>query len=94
MPKDLKRHGPAAAASAAPIRLGRRSSALPADDFVDVTPALDCSRVTILFGRPYPVQFRNQGAIDAWTRALGNTEVWRRWQGPDMLCWSIRQEVS
>lgn len=61
---------------------------------IDVDPALDCSRVTTLFGRPYPVQFRNQGAIDAWTRALENTEVWRRWQDPGTLCWDIRQEIS
>lgn len=94
MPKNLKRHGPAPAGSAAPIVLGRRSSRAPAADVIDVAPALDCSRVTTLFGRPYPVQFRNQGAIDAWTRALGSTEVWRRWQDPGTLCWSIRQEVS
>lgn len=49
--------------------------------------------MTTLYGRPYPVQFRNQGAIDAWTRALRNTEVWRRWQGPGTLCWQITQEV-
>lgn len=61
---------------------------------IDVGPALDCSGVTTLFGRPYPVQFRNQGAIGAWTRALGNTEVWQRWQHPETLCWSIRQEIS
>jgi hypothetical protein len=64
------------------------------NDVIDVNPALDCSRVTTLVGRPYPVQFRNQGAIDAWTRALGNTDVWRRWQDPGTLCWDIRQEIS
>jgi hypothetical protein len=94
MPKNLKQHGPAPAARATPILTGRPPFAPPADDFIDATPALDCSRVTNLLGRPYPVQFRKQGAIDAWTRALENTEVWRRWQSPDTLCWSIRQEVS
>jgi hypothetical protein len=34
------------------------------------------------------------GAIDAWTRALGNTDVWRRWQDPGTLCRGIRQEIS
>lgn len=94
MPKNPKRLGPAPVASAAPIVFDRRSSTPPADDVIDVTPALDCSRVTTLLGRPYPVQFHNQGAIDAWTRALGGSEVWRRWQDPGTLCWDIRQEVS
>lgn len=60
---------------------------------INIGPALDCSAVTRLFGRPYPVQFRNQGAIDAWTRALGDTEVWHRWQDRYTLCWQIRQEL-
>lgn len=60
---------------------------------IDIEPALECSWVTTLNGRPYPIQFRSQGAIDAWTRALGDTEVWRRWQDPGTLCWQIRQEV-
>lgn len=60
---------------------------------INIGPALDCSFVTKLFDRPYPVQFRNQGAIDAWTRALGKTDVWRRWQDPGTLCWRIRQDL-
>lgn len=64
------------------------------DQNVDVGPALDCSSVSTLFGRPFPVQFRNQGAIDEWTRALGRMEEWRRWQDQGTLCWSIRQELS
>ena len=60
---------------------------------IDIGPAVDCSRVTTLRGRPYPVEFRNQGAIDAWTRALGHTEVWRRWQDQSTLCWQIRKEI-
>lgn len=61
---------------------------------IDVGPALDCSSVSTLFGRPFPVQFRNQGAIDEWTRALGGMDEWRRWQDPGTLCWSMRQELS
>lgn len=72
---------------------GRRPLPPPADDRIDVDPALECSRVTSLFGRPYPVQFRHQGAIDAWTRALGSTDDWRRWQAPGTLAWHIRQEI-
>jgi hypothetical protein len=71
--------------------VGRRVP--PPGGVIDIAPALECSWVTTLYGRPYPIQFRNQGAIDAWTRALGNTEVWRRWQEPATLCWQIRQEV-
>jgi hypothetical protein len=39
---------------------------------IDVAPALKKSRVSQLHGRPYPVQFRNQGAFDAWRQALGS----------------------
>lgn len=60
---------------------------------INIGPALDCSAVIRLCGRPYPVQFRNQGAIDAWTRALGGTATWHRWQDRYTLCWQIRQEL-
>jgi hypothetical protein len=92
MATNLKRREKASTARFPVIALGRKPP--PVDEVIDVNPALDCSRVTTLFGRPYPVQFRNQGAIDAWTRALGNTEVWRRWKDPGTLCWAIRQEIS
>jgi len=92
MPTNLKRPGQTPPGRAAAVAPGRRPS--PVGGVIDVDPALDCSRVTTLFGRPYPVQFRNQGAIDAWTRALENTQVWRRWQDPGTLCWDIRQEIS
>lgn len=46
-----------------------------------------------LQGRPYPVQFRSQGAVDAWTRALGHTGVWPHWSHPQTTCRDIRQEL-
>jgi len=49
--------------------------------------------MTRFFGRPYPVQFRAQGALDAWTQALGHTGLWPLWQDPGTLCWQIRQEI-
>jgi hypothetical protein len=61
---------------------------------IDVGPAIDCSQVTTLHGRPFPVQFRSQGAIDAWARALGDGEEWARWAHPQTTCWDIRQELS
>jgi hypothetical protein len=63
------------------------------NDVVDIGPALHCSHVSQLHGRPYPVQFRNQGAIEAWTRALVNNEVWARWARPQTTAWDIRQEL-
>ncbi|MCS0592636.1 hypothetical protein ACFQ09_08230 [Massilia norwichensis] len=63
------------------------------DGFVNIGPALVRSPITRLFGRPYPVQFRAQGALDAWTRALGNTGLWPHWQALGTLCWQIRQEI-
>lgn len=90
MQKNLKRQRQSHAGSAAAAgAIGRRSP----DGAIDIGPALACSRVTTLSGRPYPVQFRSQGAIDAWTRTLENTRIWRRWQAPGTLCWQIRQEL-
>lgn len=92
MQNKLRRHVQMVGESAAPVNaISRRT--VPVDGVIDIGPALECSWVTTLYGRPYPIQFRNQGAIEAWTRALGNTEVWRRWQDPGTLCWQIRQEV-
>jgi hypothetical protein len=61
---------------------------------IEVGPALRKSRVTKLHGRPYPVQFRNQGAFDAWKQALGSGQEWTRWADPEATCWSIRQEIQ
>lgn len=60
---------------------------------IDVGPALEKSRVGMLYGRPYPVQFRNQGAFEAWRHALGTTEEWTFWANPETTCWDIRQAV-
>lgn len=61
---------------------------------IDVGPALKKSRIGRLHGRPFPVQFRNQGAFDAWKHALGSGPEWTRWANPDATCWSIRQEIQ
>lgn len=87
MPKNLERRRHAHAASP----LGRQPA--PRDEFVNIGPALVRSPMTRFFGRPYPVQFRAQGALDAWTHALGHTGLWRVWQDPGTLCWQIRQEI-
>lgn len=87
MPTTVKRHSQVRAAST----IGPRTA--PMNGLVNIGPALLCSPITRLFGRPYPVQFRAQGALDAWTRALGNTGLWPRWQDLGTLCWEIRQEI-
>jgi hypothetical protein len=87
MTKNLTWQGQARAAST----IGRQQAA--ADGFVNIGPALARSHVTNFFGRPYPIQFRAQGALDAWAHALGNTRLWSLWQAPGMLCWQIRQEI-
>jgi len=61
---------------------------------IEVGPALTKSRVGKLYGRPYPVQFRNQGAFDAWKQALGSGQEWTRWANPEATCWSIRHEIQ
>ena len=87
MPKNMERSGPARAIS----MLGRRPG--PMDGFVNIGPALVCSPMTRFFGRPYPLQFRVQGALKAWKHALGNTGTWLLWQDPATLCWQIRQDI-
>lgn len=66
----------------------------PGVERIEVGPALKKSRVARLHGRPYPVQFRNQGAFDAWKQALGSGPEWTRWADPEATCWSIRQEMQ
>jgi hypothetical protein len=92
MQNKLQRHGQMVGKSGVAVNAVSRGLP-PPGGVIDIGPSLECSWVTTLYGRPYPVQFRNQGAIDAWTRALGNTDVWRRWRDPGTLCWQIRQEM-
>jgi hypothetical protein len=87
MQNNLKRHESVRAAST----VGRQR--MPTEDCVNIGPAMARSYVTRLYGRPYPVQFREQGAIEAWTRALEHTELWRCWQEPGTQCWQIRQDL-
>ncbi|KQX96856.1 hypothetical protein ASD28_17345 [Massilia sp. Root133] len=87
MPKNLKQYGQARATNI----MGQQPAGM--DGFVNIGPALVRSPVTRLFGRPYPIQFRAQGALDAWAHALGNTGLWPLWQAPGTLCWQIRQEI-
>lgn len=63
------------------------------DALIDIGPALECSAIHVLHGRPYPVQFRNQGALGAWTAALGQTDEWTRWSRPQTACRDIRVEM-
>jgi hypothetical protein len=60
---------------------------------VEMGSVFACSHVTALQGRPYPVQWRSQGAEEAWTRAIGETEAWRDWAAPDMTYSDIRREI-
>jgi hypothetical protein len=66
----------------------------PAVERIEVGPALKKSRVGRLLGCSYPVQFRNQGAFDAWKQALGSGPEWARWADPAASCGSIRHEIQ
>lgn len=93
MAKNLRRQEQTTARIAV-ARVPSRQPLRLEDDPIDLAPAVGCSYMTSLYGRPFPVQFRSQGAIDAWTQALGDTELWRSWRDPGTMCWDIRQEVS
>jgi hypothetical protein len=61
MAKNLRRQEQTTARIAiarAPSRQPLRSE----DDPIDLAPAMGCSYMTSLYGRPFPVQFRSQGA--------------------------------
>ena len=64
MQNKVKRHGQVSGESAPAVNAASRRP-LRAEGAIDIGPALECSWVTTLSGRPYPIQFRNQGAIDA-----------------------------
>jgi hypothetical protein len=61
---------------------------------VDMAGVFARSHVTALHGRPYPVQWRSQGAEEAWAKAIGETDAWREWAAPDMTYSDIRQEIT
>ena len=64
-----------------------------ADYLVYIGDAFERSHVEALNGRPYPVEWRRQGAEEAWSRALGETHLWRRWSAPGTSCAAIRDEM-
>lgn len=61
---------------------------------IEVGPALKTRRVGKLYGRPYPVQLRSQGAFAAWKQALASGQEWTRQADPEATCWTIRQEIQ
>jgi hypothetical protein len=93
MRKDLKRRGTPPIANIDAGLPGRQPISSP-QDVVNITAAVDASHVSTLFGRPFPIQFRHQGAIDAWVRALSDTELWRRWQEPNTPYRRVRNEIA
>jgi hypothetical protein len=59
--------------------------------------ALEASAVTALDGLPYPVKFRNQGAFEAWERALScsqfGRQIWRYWAKDVSTCRECLHEI-
>lgn len=93
MTKSLKPRGQMNGGSAAPSVAGRQPLSSEAN-VIDVAAAVDRSHVTSLLGRAFPVQFKSQGALEAWTRAFSHTELWRGWNDPDMPYMKIRREIG
>jgi len=62
-------------------------------EFVEMLGAFERSYVAELSGKPYPVQWRSQGAAQAWEHAIGNTDVWRQWAMPETSWRDIKQEI-
>ncbi|WP_332879471.1 hypothetical protein [Massilia sp. S19_KUP03_FR1] len=63
------------------------------NEMIDVGRAMQCSIVGLLHGKPFPVQFRRQGAIDAWQGAVGGSAIWTRWVQPHATCGDIMREL-
>jgi hypothetical protein len=62
-------------------------------EFVEMLGVFDRSYVAELHGKPYPVQWRSQGAEQAWAQAIGNTDVWRQWAMPETSWREIKQDI-
>ncbi len=62
-------------------------------NLVDTSDAFARSYVEALNGRPYPVAWRRQGAEEAWTRAIGETDLWRQWSAQGTSCGTIKEEL-
>lgn len=64
---------------------------------VDQHDAIEKSRIGLLHGLPFPVQFRRQDALDAWRNALCSTPeglaIWRDWAQPERTSYEIRKEI-
>ena len=54
------------------------------EELVYIGDAFERSHGEALNGRPYPVEWRRQGAEEAWSRALGETHLWLRWSAPGL----------
>lgn len=63
----------------------------------DLASAIDASTVTALNGLPYPVHFRNRGALDEWRLRFNFSRwgqgVWSIWAEPDSTCLDCIHEV-
>lgn len=64
---------------------------------VDLHDAIEKSRIGLMHGLPFPVQFRRQGALDAWRNALSATPdgmaIWQDWGRPERTSHEIRKEI-
>lgn len=64
---------------------------------VDLHAAIQQSRIGSMHGLPFPVQFRREGALDAWRKALCATPdgvaIWQGWAKAERTSYEIRQEI-
>jgi hypothetical protein len=64
----------------------------------DLHDAIKKSRIDMMHGLPFPVQFRRQGALDAWRKALCATPdglaIWQDWARPERTSYEIRKEIQ
>lgn len=87
-----------------PAPVSRRTITSPSDSHdgkrilrIDLHDAVTKSRVGLMHGFPFPVQFRRQGALDAWRKALCATPeglaIWQDWGKPERTSYEIRKEI-
>jgi hypothetical protein len=64
---------------------------------IDLHDAVTKSRIGLMHGLPFPVQYRRQGALDAWRKALCATPdglaIWQDWGKPERTSYEIRKEI-
>jgi hypothetical protein len=69
-------------------------AALGTPTHAQLAQAVMQSRIRDLGGLPYPLQFRNQNALSAWSAAMRSSGSWPHWNDPGTSCRDLVSEMQ